>query len=321
MDIDKIKNVTVAGCGTQGSQIASQIAYKGFNVTVWVRSEASVGRAKPRLAAIREQYQAALEGWKKDPAQYCRGLSDDKDLTEQEIDELEKKGLAGIDSIRLETDYDKAFSDADIVVECINENPDEKRAFYKELAKHLPEKTILLTDSSTFMPSNFMEDTGRPEKYMTLHFANQIWKNNLAEVMKTSKTSDDVFELVQKFAKKMGMVPLKLYKEQPGYILNTILIPWFKAALYLAATGVSDPETIDLTWVLDTGADPGQAPFRKLDKIGLVLAYKIFVMDPEANKPGTVMNQIANYLKKYIDEGKTGIAVGEGFYKYQNYDK
>ena len=107
-----------------------------------------------------------------------------------------------------------------------------------------------------------MEDTGRPEKYMTLHFANQIWKNNLAEVMKTSKTSEEVFELVQEFAKKRGMVPLKLYKEQPGYILNTLLIPWFKAALYLAATGVSDPETIDLTWVLDTGADPGQAPSR-----------------------------------------------------------
>ncbi|MDY6317331.1 MAG: 3-hydroxyacyl-CoA dehydrogenase NAD-binding domain-containing protein, partial [Oribacterium sp.] len=50
MDIEKIKNVTVAGCGTQGSQIASQIAYKGFHVTVWVRSEASIGRAKPRLA-------------------------------------------------------------------------------------------------------------------------------------------------------------------------------------------------------------------------------------------------------------------------------
>ena len=321
MDINKIKNVTVAGCGTQGSQIASQIAYKGFNVTVWVRSEASIGRAKPRLAAIREQYAAALEGWKKDPAQYCRGLSDEKDLTEEQIDALEKIGLAGIDSIKLETDYYKAFSDADIVVECINENPDEKRAFYKELAKHLPEKTILLTDSSTFMPSSFMEDTGRPDKYMTLHFANQIWKNNLAEVMKTSKTSEEVFELVQEFAKKMGMVPLKLYKEQPGYILNTLLIPWFKAALYLAATGVSDPETIDLTWVLDTGADPGQAPFRKLDKIGLVLCYKIFSMDPEASKPGTVMNQIGNYLKKYIDAGKTGIAVGEGFYKYENYDK
>ena len=321
MDIEKIKNVTVAGCGTQGSQIASQIAYKGFHVTVWVRSEASIGRAKPRLAAIRAQYVEALEAWKKDPAAYCRGLSDKKDLTEAEIDALEKTGTERLNSITIETDYDKAFSDADIVVECINENPDEKRAFYQELAKHLPEKTILLTDSSTFMPSKFMEDTARPEKYMTLHFANQIWKNNLAEVMKTSKTSEEVFELVQEFAKKMGMVPLKLYKEQPGYILNTLLIPWFKAALYLAATGVSDPETIDLTWVLDTGADPGQAPFRKLDKIGLVLCWKIMAMDPEAEKPGSTMNHICTYLKKYIDAGKTGIAVGEGFYKYEHYDK
>ena len=207
------------------------------------------------------------------------------------------------------------------MIECINENPDEKKEFYEKLSSHLPEKTILLTDSSTFMPSKFMDCTGRPDKYLTLHFANQIWKNNLAEVMKTSKTNEDIFELVQEFAKKIGMVPLKLFKEQPGYILNTLLIPWFKSALYLAATGVSDPKTIDLTWVLDTGAEEGQAPFRKLDKVGLPLAYKIMLMDPQSQIEGSSQQQICLYLKKYIDEGKTGIAAGEGFYKYTHYDE
>lgn len=48
MRVEDINNVTVAGGGTQGSQIASQIAYKGFAVTVWVRSEASVERARVR---------------------------------------------------------------------------------------------------------------------------------------------------------------------------------------------------------------------------------------------------------------------------------
>ena len=66
MKIEDIKNVTVAGGGTQGSQIASQIAYKGFAVTVWVRSEASVERARVRFATIKKQYLSTLEAMKAD---------------------------------------------------------------------------------------------------------------------------------------------------------------------------------------------------------------------------------------------------------------
>ena len=146
MKIEDIKNVTVAGCGTQGSQIASQIAYKGFHVTVWVRSEESVERAKPRLETIKKQYVEALDAWKNDPAAYCRGFSDNPKLSSNEIDELKKTGIQNIESIRIETDYDKAFGNADVVIECINENPDEKKEFYEKLSSHLPEKTILLTE-------------------------------------------------------------------------------------------------------------------------------------------------------------------------------
>lgn len=171
------------------------------------------------------------------------------------------------------------------------------------------------------LPSTFMEYTGRPDKFLTLHFANQIWKNNLTELMKTDKTSMESFELAEQFAKAIGMIPLKLNKEQPGYLLNSLLIPWLKAAVCLAGDGVSDPATIDLSWQLATGADPGQTPFRKLDKIGLGLAYAILSMDPAAKVEGSQLNKGVAMLKKYIDEGKTGIAAGEGFYKYEKYDK
>ena len=321
MKINDIKNVTIAGCGTQGSQIASQVAYKGFNVTVWVRSEASIERAKGRLAPIKEQYISTLTAMKTDKAAYCRGLADSADISAAEIDELLKLADERLGAIRFETDYDKAFGDADVVIECIAENPPEKKAFYQEVSKHLPERTMLLTDSSTFLPSTFAEDTGRPDKYLTLHFANQIWKNNMTELMKQSKTDEAYFALAEEFAKAIGMIPLKLNKEWPGYILNSLLIPWFKAACTLCANGVADPETVDMTWQLATGSDPGQTPFRKLDKIGLGLAYHIFGMDPKSKEPGTNEEKIVTWLKGYIDAGKTGIAAGEGFYKYENYDK
>ena len=40
----EIKNVTVAGGGVLGSQIAFQSAYSGYNVTIWLRGEGSIGR-------------------------------------------------------------------------------------------------------------------------------------------------------------------------------------------------------------------------------------------------------------------------------------
>ena len=83
-----IKNVVVAGGGVLGSQIAYQAAYKGFAVTVWLRSEGSVERAKPKFEQLRQTYLATLEAMKSDPAAYCRGLADTPELSVDEIEQL-----------------------------------------------------------------------------------------------------------------------------------------------------------------------------------------------------------------------------------------
>lgn len=316
MDIKDVKRVTIAGCGTEGSQIASMVAYKGFETTVWLRSEGSIERAQPRLASVKKQIIDVLNAWKADPAAYCRGLSDDRDLAPEQIDELITQAEERLPKIRLTTSLEEAFGNADVVIECINEDPAQKTDLYEKIAPVMPERTVLLTDSSTFLPSTFADATGRPDRYLTLHFANQIWRNNLTELMRHDRTSDESFALAEQFSHAIGMIPLKLNKEQPGYILNTLLIPWFRAALQLVATGASDPATVDLCWELDTGATKDQTPFRKLDKVGLPLAMHIMGMQPGADDPTTVNGQIVALLRGYVEAGKTGIAVGEGFYRY-----
>jgi 3-hydroxybutyryl-CoA dehydrogenase len=111
------------------------------------------------------------------------------------------------------------------------------------------------------------------------------------------------------------MIPLCLHKEQPGYILNSMLVPFLNAAEMLYATGVADPETIDKTWMLATGAPAG--PFRILDIVGLATAYNIVVMSPDAKDPETVPGKIAAVLKEKIDRGETGVNAGKGFYTYR----
>ena len=128
-------------------------------------------------------------------------------------------------------------------------------------------------------------------------------------------TAQQPYEEVVKFADAIGMIPLCLKKEQPGYILNSLLVPFLKSAQALYATGVADPETIDKTWMLATGAPLG--PFRILDIVGLTTAYNIAIMDPLAADPETVQGKVAAMLKERIDAGKTGVNAGEGFYRYE----
>ena len=212
------------------------------------------------------------------------------------------------------TSYEAAAKGADLVIEAIAEDPKQKDAFYAELANYLPESTILVTNSSTLLPSQIAASTGRPEKFLALHFANRIWRNNTAEVMGHSGTDQAAYDEVVRFAGDLGMVPLQLHKEQPGYILNSMLVPFLNAAEALYATGVADPETIDKTWMLGTGAPLG--PFRILDIVGLTTAYNIVVLDPRTKDPDSVPAKIAAALKERIDAGKTGVDAGEGFYRY-----
>ncbi len=309
-----IKKVVVAGGGVLGSQIALQSAYCGFDVTIWLRSEGSIERAKPKLERFKNIYVDTLEKMKTDANAYCRGLSKKTDLSDSEIDELKQNAEDAYNNIKLTTSYDEAASGADLIIEAIAENPEQKIAFYQELAKHMDEETILVTNSSTLLPSMFAEYTGRPEKYLSLHFANTIWENNTAEVMGHPGTDQKYYDEVAQFAEDINMIPLKLKKEQPGYILNSLLVPFLSAAEALLANDVADHETIDKTWILATGAPSG--PFHILDIVGLTTAYNIIIMNPEAQDPNTTPGKIAKMLKEKIDAGKTGINAGEGFYKY-----
>ena len=310
------KNVTVAGGGVLGSQIAFQTAYCGFHVKIWLRTEASIERCKPKLDRLRVIYLSILDEMKSgSPAAYARGLSKKYPLSAEEIEECKKKVEEAYKNILLTTSYEEAAKDTDLVIEAIAENIEEKESFYTELAKHLPEKTVLVTNSSTLLPSTFAKYTGRPEKFLALHFANNIYKSNTAEVMGHAGTEQKYYDAVVSFADEINMVPLKVLKEQPGYILNSMLVPFLTAAESLLALGVADFETIDKTWKLGTGSPYG--PFQILDIVGLTTAYNIVILTPAAKDPNSVKGKIAGALKEKIDQGKTGISAGEGFYKYK----
>ena len=317
------KKIVVAGGGVLGSQIAYQAAYCGFDVTIWLRSEGSIGRCQPKLDNLKKTYIDALNLMAdpvKGEANWCPGLAE---MGKFDLDECLKK-VENI-NVKLELDMAKAVKDADLVIESMAENADDKIKFYTALAPLLDEKTVVVTNSSTLLPSAFAKYTGRPDKYLSMHFANSIWKNNVAEIMVQDKTDKKYFDMICEFANEIRMLALPVLKEKSGYLLNSMLVPFLLSGLDLYANGISDPESIDLAWTKGTGAPKG--PFKIFDTVGLTTALNI--VDQYQKVPGLFKPMLSKMmmpynfkgmkaiLEKYIAEGKLGMSSGEGFYKYK----
>jgi len=285
------KNITVAGSGVLGYQIAFQAAFHNFKVTVYDINDEILEKAKAKFTAMSEAFKKDLNA------------------SQEQLD-------AAFANLNYNSNLSEAVKDADLVIEAVPENPDIKIEFYKKLAKVAVEKTVFVTNSSTLLPSTFAEATGRPTKFLALHFANDIWKNNTAEIMGHPKTDPEVFKDVVSFAKAIGMLALPLHKEQPGYILNSLLVPFLSAATDLLVKEVTDPQTIDKTWMKATGAPLG--PFAILDIVGINTVYNIDKMASEKTQD-PIKIKTTEYLKKnFIDTKKLGVSTGEGFYTYPN---
>jgi 3-hydroxybutyryl-CoA dehydrogenase len=287
----EIKNVTIAGGGTLGSQIAWQTAFKGFNVTVYDAFDKGIEKSKSFHKQFAELFMST------------RGVS------QEEID-------ATFNRLSYTMNLTEAVQDADIVSESVPENSEIKKSFYKELSKVAPEKTIFTTNSSTFVPSEIVDAVKRPDKFLALHFANGIWDANVGEVMGHPGTDPSVFDQVVGFAREIGMIPLPIYKEQNGYILNSLLIPLLSAALNLFVNDISDVESIDKTWMISTGVKMG--PFATMDIIGLETIYNIEKFWGEKLENKEMLSRAQIIKENFIDKGKLGIKTGEGFYKYPN---
>ena len=284
----RLNNITVLGTGVLGSQIAFQTAFSGFEVVAWDVDDTALEAAKVRFRKladryIREDFQGSAGG----------------------------KAEAALGRLRYTADLADAVKDADLVIEAVPEQLDLKRDIYTRIGAVAPEKTIFATNSSTLLPSKLMDATGRPDRFLALHFANEIWKFNVGEVMGTPLTSPAVYDTVVEFATDMGMVPIEIKKEKAGYVLNSLLVPFLNAAGELLVDGIADPEMVDKTWRIATGSPSG--PFQIYDVIGLMTPYNVAMADPRPKSQA-----FAKYLKEnYIDKGKLGVATGEGFYSYK----
>jgi 3-hydroxyacyl-CoA dehydrogenase len=285
-----VEKLTVLGAGVLGGQIAFHSAFKGKTVVVYDIAEDALVRCRTTHEYYAARYQADLGA------------------TEADTD-------AATQRITFTTDLPSAVSKADLVIEAVPEVPSVKTATYNEIADLLPAHTLVATNSSTLLPSDFAAATGRPEKFCALHFATTIWLMNFAEIMAHSTTSRETLTAVTMFAIDIGMIPIPVRKEHNGYVANSWLVPMLNAAQTLVTNGIATPEDIDRTYMIQ-GSPAG--PMGMLDTIGLATAYNVLSHWGRVNNDDQ-MTANAAYLKdNFLEFGHLGRPSGKGYYEYPN---
>lgn len=286
-----LEKFSMIGAGVLGGQIAWHSAFSGKQVVVYDINEEGLERCRAAQQMYANIYQKDL------------GASP------EQIEQTRAR-------LRFTCDLADAVAAADLVIEAVPEVPEVKISLYQQMAALLPDKTLIATNSSTLLPSQFAEYTGRPEKYCALHFANLIWALNLAEIMAHSGTAESTLSAVTAFAIEIGMVPIPVQKEQNGYVLNSWLSPLLQSALSLVANGVSTPEYVDRTYMIANRCSMG--PCGMVDMVGMTTAYNIGMHWGTTNNDAQMLKNAAYIKKHFIDKGLMGLQTGAGFYSYPN---
>ena len=278
-----IKRVIVIGAGNIGQHIAIVCARAGFDVSAYDVNPRALFNAPDRFSAISQD------------------MGDDP-MTVEEV-------VATLESIRCSTDPAELAAEAELLIESVPEDLKLKRNVLRQFNHLCPQSTIFATNASDILPSQLAAASGRPDRFAALHFAN----SNFVELMPHAGTSPEVMADLQAFTKKLAQLTINLKVEQPGLVINTMLMPLVFWSVMLAANGVASVEDIDRAWMKTNGASRG--PFGVIDGIGIdtCLAVTRAAIRPFRDKQ---LRRNAAFFESYVKQGRLGMSSLHGFYRY-----
>ncbi|HXF40040.1 MAG TPA: 3-hydroxybutyryl-CoA dehydrogenase [Blastocatellia bacterium] len=284
-----INKVAVLGCGLMGSGIAQVCAQAGREVTVIEVSEEYLNKG---LGGIRKQLDKMVERGKLN--------GDDRDAVVARL----------LGSTELE-----AAVGADIVIEAIIENMDEKNRTYSRLDEICPPHTIFASNTSSLSITQMMTATSaeRQRRFIGMHFFNPVPVMKLVEVVRTILTDPDVFAAATEFGRDIGKVAVQT-SDRTGFIVNRLLVPYMLDSIRALEEGVASIVDIDNAMKLGCGYPMG--PLTLGDFVGLDTTYYIAnIMFDEFKEKRFAPPPL---LKRMVLAGLYGRKSGRGFYDYSD---
>ncbi|HEY5811196.1 MAG TPA: 3-hydroxyacyl-CoA dehydrogenase NAD-binding domain-containing protein, partial [Terrimicrobiaceae bacterium] len=215
---------------------------------------------------------------------------------------------AGMDRI-VPTEASVPMGSVDLVVEAVSEKLEIKKAIFADLEPRVHPETILATNTSALSITEISHGLRNPARVVGLHFFNPVHRMKLVEIVRSKHASDEAIDTAVAFVKRIGKLPV-VVADQPGFLVNRILLPYLLEAGHLFAAGVA-VESIDES-MLEFGMPMG--PLRLLDEVGLDVAEDVG-RTLCAAFPDRM--QIPKIFSRFLDAGLKGKKSGKGFYLYR----
>jgi 3-hydroxybutyryl-CoA dehydrogenase len=281
----EVKTIGVVGAGQMGSGIAQVAAQAGYQVLLLDASEEALRRG---LGAIRRSLAKFLEKGR---------------ITEEALE-------AALGRIRTTLDLE-ALGEADLIVEAIVEDEGAKRALLERLGALAKPEAILASNTSSIPITALGRYSGRPERFIGMHFFNPVPLMRLVEVIRGELTSAATRDVVVEVARRMGKTPLEV-QDYPGFVSNRLLMPMINEAVEALREGVATKEAID--GIMRLGMNHPMGPLELADFIGLDTCLAI--MEVLHRGFGDDKYRPSPLLRRMVQAGLLGRKVGRGFYVY-----
>ncbi|MDM8553406.1 3-hydroxyacyl-CoA dehydrogenase family protein [Desulfococcaceae bacterium HSG7] len=290
MNEEKIKRVAVIGAGMMGHSIAQEFAQKGYDVVL-------IGRYKNKLEASLLQIEKNLIG-----------------LNELEFIQSDDIKPA-LDRIQITTSIAEGVSNADLIVEAIVEDLDQKCDLFRQVEAACPRHSIIASNTSSIMPGLMADTFEHPERFLVAHYFNPPHLMPLVEIVPNPKTDEAVIEKIYNLYKTIGKKPIKCLKEAPGFIANRIQFVIWREAFNIVQKGIATPQEVDMAVKYSFGRRFGVAgPFEIYehnDGYDLTLQCEEYMLsDMDTSQ------QHYELLLEKVSKGELGAKSGKGFYDW-----
>ena len=161
---------------------------------------------------------------------------------------MEEVGLfpgSSRENLTLAQHLEEAVAEADFVQESAPERIELKTTLHTEMDALAPEGVPIASSTSGLLPSDFQARCRHPERVLVGHPFNPVYLLPLVEVLGGKQTAEGVIDRAQGFYSDLGMKPLRVRKEIPGFLADRLQEALWREILHLVDEGVATPEELD----------------------------------------------------------------------------
>ena len=214
--VTDIKTFAAIGSGVIGSGWVARALANGLDVIAWDPAPGAEEQLRKRVA----------NAW---PA-------------------LEKQGLkagASPSRLRFVATVEECVATADFIQESAPERLDLKIELHAKITAAARANVLIGSSTSGLLPSEFYAQAQHPERCVVGHPFNPVYLLPLVEVVGGVKTSPDAVAAAIQVYRELGMKPLHVRKEIPGFIADRLLEAMWRESLHLVNDGIATTGEID----------------------------------------------------------------------------